>query len=93
MYFKKAFIVSCAMLVPFCELMAQDETVYTAKYKFNYESDKVTLSAVGNQPAGTSFKLSGSYLRASRSSWSDRFYLSNGKFGKISFIVSIFQSG
>ena len=85
MYFKKAFIVSCAMLVPFCELMAQDETVYTAKYKFNYESDKVTLSAVGNQPAGTSFKLSGSYLRASRSSWSDRFYLSNGKFGKISF--------
>ena len=62
--FKKAFIVSCAMLVPFCELMAQDETVYTAKYKFNYESKTVTLSAVGNQPAGTSFKLSGSYKRA-----------------------------
>lgn len=81
----KAFIVSCAMLVPFCELMAQDEKVYTAKYKFNYQSDKVTLSAVGNQPAGTSFSWSGSYNRASRSDWKDRVYLTVNNEGKITF--------
>ena len=46
--FKKAFIVSCAMFVPFCELMAQDEKVYTAEYKFNYQSKTVTLSVLGN---------------------------------------------
>ena len=39
--FKKAFIVSCAMFVPFCELMAQDEKVYTAEYKFNYKSKTI----------------------------------------------------
>lgn len=81
----KAFIVSCSMLVPFCELMAQDEKVYTAKYKFNYQSDKVTLSAVGNQPAGTSFSWSGSYNRASRSDWKDRVYLTVNNEGKITF--------
>ena len=84
-FFKKAFIVSCAILVPFCELMAQDEKVYTAKYKFNYQSETVTLSAVGNQPAGTSFKLSGSYKRASKSSWKDRVYLDKNNEGKITF--------
>ncbi len=86
--FKKAFIVSCAMLVPFCELMAQDETVYTAKYKFNYESKTVTLSAVGNQPAGTSFKLSGSYKRADSPffyNWDDRVYLPKDNVGTISY--------
>lgn len=81
----KTFIVSCAMLVPFCELMAQDEKVYTAKYKFNYQSDKVTLSAVGNQPAGTSFSWSDSYNRASRSDWKDRVYLTVNNEGKITF--------
>lgn len=84
-FLMKAFIVSCAMLVPFCELMAQDEKVYTAKYKFNYQSDKVTLSAVGNQPAGTSFSWSGSYNRASRSDWKDRVYLTVNNEGKITF--------
>ena len=48
--FKKAFITSCALLVPFCELMAeaQDEKVYTAKYKFNYESKTVKLLIKSN---------------------------------------------
>ena len=82
---KNAFFVSCAMLVPFAELMAQDETVYTAKYKFNYQSEIVGLSAVGNQPAGTSFSWSGSYNRASRSDWKDRVYLNANNEGKITF--------
>ena len=87
-FFKKAFIVSCAILVPFCELMAQDEKVYTAEYKFNYQSKTVTLSAVGNQPAGTSFKLSGSYKRADSPlfyNWDDRVYLPKDNVGTISF--------
>lgn len=86
--FKKAFIVSCAMFVPFCELMAQDEKVYTAEYKFNYQSKTVTLSAVGNQPAGTSFKLSGSYKRADSPlfyNWDDRVYLPKDNVGTISY--------
>ena len=85
--FKKAFITSCALLVPFCELMAeaQDEKVYTAKYKFNYESKTVKLSAVGDQPAGTSFSYSGSYNRASRADWKDRVYLNAYNIGAISF--------
>lgn len=87
-FFKKAFIVSCAMFVPFCELMAQDEKVYTAEYKFNYQSKTVTLSAVGNQPAGTSFKLSGSYKRADSPlfyNWDDRVYLPKDNVGTISY--------
>ena len=85
MYFKKAFIVSCAMFVPFCELMAQDETVYTAKYKFNYESDNVALTPVGTQPVGTSFSYAGNYKRSSKSSWKDRVYLDKNNEGKITF--------
>ena len=83
--FKKAFIVSCAMLVPFCELMAQDETVYTAKYKFNYYSDNVALTPVGTQPVGTSFSYAGNYKRSSKSSWKDRVYLDKNNEGKITF--------
>ena len=84
--FKKAFITSCALLVPFCELMAeaQDEKVYTAKYKFNYDSESVTLSAI-EQPVGTSFSYSGSYNRASRADWKDRVYLNAYNIGAISF--------
>ena len=86
--FKKAFITSCALLVPFCELMAeaQDEKVYTAKYKFNYESTSVNLSAI-DQPVGTSFSYSGSYKRAKSSllrDWRDRVYLDANNEGKIS---------
>ena len=81
----KTFIVSCAMLVPFAELMAQDETVYTAKYKFNYNSDDVTLSPVGTEPLGTSFTLSGNYKRASSFWWKDRVYLNANNEGKITF--------
>lgn len=81
----KTFIVSCAMLVPFAELMAQDETVYTAKYKFNYKSDDVTLSPVGTAPLGTSFSLSGNYKRASSILWKDRVYLNANNEGKITF--------
>lgn len=83
--FKKAFIVSCAMLVPFCELMAQDETVYTAKYKFNYYSDNVALTPVGTQPVGTSFSYAGNYKRSPKSSWKDRVYLDKNNEGKITF--------
>lgn len=83
--FKKAFIVSCAMLVPFCELMAQDETVYTAKYKFNYYSDNVALTLVGTQPVGTSFSYVGNYKRSPKSSWKDRVYLDKNNEGKITF--------
>ena len=83
--FKKAFIVSCAMLVPFCELMAQDETVYTAKYKFNYYSDDVALTPVGTQPVGTSFSYAGNYKRSPKSSWKDRVYLDKNNEGKITF--------
>ncbi len=83
--FKKAFIVSCAMFVPFCELMAQDETVYTAKYKFNYYSDNVALTPVGTQPVGTSFSYAGNYKRSSKSSWKDRVYLDKNNEGKITF--------
>lgn len=83
--FKKAFIVSCAMLVPFCELMAQDETVYTAKYKFNYYSDNVALTLVGTQPVGTSFSYAGNYKRSPKSSWKDRVYLDKNNEGKITF--------
>ena len=87
--FKKAFITSCALLVPFCELMAeaQDEKVYTAKYKFNYESTSVNLSAI-DQPLGTSFSYSGSYKRAKSSllrDWRDRVYLDANNEGKIFF--------
>lgn len=87
--FKKAFIMSCALLVPFCELMAeaQDEKVYTAKYKFNYDSESVTLSAI-EQPVGTSFSYSGSYKRAKSSllrDWRDRVYLDANNVGTISF--------
>ena len=84
-FFKKAFIVSCAMLVPFAELMAQDETVYTAKYKFNYYSDNVALTPVGTQPVGTSFSYAGNYKRSSKSSWKDRVYLDKNNEGKINF--------
>lgn len=84
-FFKKAFIVSCAMLVPFAELMAQDETVYTAKYKFNYYSDNVALTPVGTQPVGTSFSYAGNYKRSSKSSWKDRVYLDKNNEGKITF--------
>jgi hypothetical protein len=80
----KTFIVSCAMLVPFAELMAQDETVYTAEYKFNYESDTVKLSAI-TEPVGTSFSVSGRYKRSLRSSWKDRVYLDKNNVGKINF--------
>ncbi len=82
--FKKAFIVSCAMLVPFCELMAQDETVYTAKYKFNYESKTIALSAI-EQPVGTSFSWTGSYKRSSWMTRKDRVYLDENNVGTISF--------
>ena len=83
--FKKAFIMSCALLVPFCELMAaQDETIYTAKYKFNFKSDTVKLSAI-KKAKGTSVKLSGNYIRSSRTDWKDRVYLSKGNVGTISF--------
>lgn len=80
----KTFIVSCAMLVPFAELMAQDETVYTAEYKFNYESETVKLSAI-TEPVGTSFSVSGRYKRSLRSSWKDRVYLDKNNVGKINF--------
>lgn len=80
----KTFIVSCAMLVPFCGLMAQDETVYTAEYKFNYESETVKLSAI-TEPVGTSFSVSGRYKRSLRSSWKDRVYLDKNNVGKINF--------
>lgn len=83
-FFKKAFIVSCAMFVPFCELMAQDEKVYTAEYKFNYESETVKLSAI-TEPVGTSFSVSGRYKRSLRSSWKDRVYLDKNNVGKINF--------
>lgn len=89
--FKKAFIMSCALLVPFCELMAeaQDEKVYTAEYKFNYKESSVKLSAI-EEPVGTSFSLSGSYRRAktpliSFVSWNDRVYLPEGNVGTITF--------
>lgn len=84
--FKKAFIMSCALLVPFCELMAeaQDETVYTAKYKFNYESKTVTLSAI-EQPVGTGFSFSGNYKRSSWLTRKDRVYLDANNVGTISF--------
>ena len=82
--FKKAFIVSCAMLVPFCELMAQDEKVYTAKYKFNYESKTIALSAI-EQPVGTSFSWTGSYKRSSWMTRKDRVYLDENNVGTISF--------
>ena len=85
----KAFIVSCAVLVPFCELMAeaQDETVYTAKYKFNYNSVKVTLSPVGTEPVGTSFSLSSNFKRAESPifNWDDRVYMAKDDVGTISF--------
>lgn len=86
--FKKAFIMSCALLVPFCELMAeaQDEKVYTAEYKFNYESAPA-LSTI-KKPAGTSVSLSGSYQRAKSNiirNWRDRVYLNENNEGKISF--------
>ena len=86
--FKKAFIMSCALLVPFCELMAeaQDEKVYTAEYKFNYESAPA-LSTI-KKPAGTSVRLSGSYQRAKSNiirDWRDRVYLDANNEGKISF--------
>ena len=80
----KTFIVSCAMFVPFCELMAQDEKVYTAEYKFNYESETVKLSAI-TEPVGTSFSVSGRYKRSLRSSWKDRVYLDKNNVGKINF--------
>ena len=83
--FKKAFIMSCALLVPFCELMAEDETVYTAKYKFNYYSDNVALTPVGTQPVGTSFSYAGNYKRSPKSSWKDRVYLDKNNEGKITF--------
>ncbi len=86
--FKKAFIMSCALLVPFCELMAeaQDEKVYTAEYKFNYESAPA-LSTI-KKPAGTSVRLSGSYQRAKSTiirNWKDRVYLDANNVGTISF--------
>lgn len=86
--FKKAFIMSCALLVPFCELMAeaQDEKVYTAEYKFNYESAPA-LSTI-KKPAGTSVSLFGTFNRADSPfllNWNDRAYLSNGSVGKITF--------
>ena len=88
--FKKVFITSCALLVPFCELMAQDEEdkIYAAKYKFNYSSKEVKLSAVGNEPVGTSFNLSGTYNRAGSplfQNWDDRVYLNANDEGTITF--------
>jgi hypothetical protein len=84
---RKAIVVSCAMLVPFCGLMAQDENVYTAKYKFNYESDIVTLSAI-SEPVGTGFSLSGNYNRAGSNifrDWRDRVYLDKDNVGTVTF--------
>lgn len=83
--FKKAFIMSCALLVPFCELMAaQDETIYTAKYKFNYDSKTVTLSVI-KKAKGATPKLSGNYIRSSRTDWKDRVYLDMNNVGTITF--------
>jgi uncharacterized repeat protein (TIGR02543 family) len=65
---------------------AQDEKVYTAEYKFNYESAPA-LSTI-KKPAGTSVRLSGSYQRAKSNiirDWRDRVYLDANNVGTISF--------